>query len=84
MRRRKTDLATEQAIEEAGIFVADLESDRLNRLILGLQHLLGFLETHRMHVVQWRQTGGLAEAPNEGALRQTGQLRLTAAGEAFA
>lgn len=62
LRRRDANLAVEQAAEEAGVFVADLTGDRLDRQILCLQHLLRLFQPERMDVVQRRHAGGLAEA----------------------
>ena len=52
LRRRQSNLASEQPVEEAGILIADLERDRFDRSVVGFQHLLGFLEAYRVHIFQ--------------------------------
>ncbi len=71
LRRRQRDLAPEQAAEEAGVLVADLVGDRLDRRVARFEHLLRLLQPQRVHVLERRHAGGLLEAPLERALRQS-------------
>ena len=45
-------VVAEQAAKETRILVPDLIGDRLDRKIRGLKHLLGFLESQGVHIIE--------------------------------
>src|SRR6516165_2271961 len=73
LRRGHPHAPTKQPSEKTVVLIADLQRYRLDRKLLGFQNLLGFLQSQRVNVIQWRHARRPEKPSRKGSLRQTGQ-----------